>query len=109
MQNPELMGNTLKVLSMRIRGAKTELAAAGEETDGMAESTAKLRAQIKALSGVDIMKDANTFKATYDIMDELAGKWSSLSDIKQASLLETIAGVCPLCAEMYTKFAFNCR
>lgn len=109
MQNPELMGNTLKVLSMRIRGAKTELAEAGEETDGMAESTAKLRAQIKALSGVDIMKDANTFKATYDIMDELADKWSSLSDIKQASLLETIAGVCPLCAEMYTKFAFNCR
>lgn len=109
MQNPELMGNTLKVLSMRIRGAKTELAAAGEETDGMAESTSKLREQIKGLSGVDIMKDANTFKSTYEILDELADKWSSLSDISQASLLETIAGVCPLCAEMYTKFAFNCR
>ena len=56
MQNPELMGNTLKVVSMRIRGAKTELEDMGEETDGVVESTAKLRDEIKALSGVDIMK-----------------------------------------------------
>lgn len=42
---------------MRIRGAKTELEAAGEDVEGMAESTAKLREEIKALSGVDIMLD----------------------------------------------------
>ena len=40
---------------MRIRGAKTQLEEAGLETDGMAESTAKLREEIMALSGVDIM------------------------------------------------------
>lgn len=40
---------------MRIRGAKTELEEAGESTDGMVESTAKLREEIMALSGVDIM------------------------------------------------------
>ena len=46
-----------KTISMRIRGATTELEEAGLETDGMAESTAKLRKEIKALSGVDIMID----------------------------------------------------
>lgn len=40
---------------MRIRGAKTELEDAGLETDGMVESTSKLREELKALSGVDIM------------------------------------------------------
>ena len=54
-QNPEKVGNAMKTMSMRIRGAKTELEEAGESTDGMAESTASLRAEIKALSGVDIM------------------------------------------------------
>lgn len=72
-------------MSMRIRGAKTELEEAGLETEGMAESTAKLREEIKALSGVDIMLDENTFKSTYDIMDELSEKWKDLEDIQQAN------------------------
>lgn len=77
---------------MRIRGAKTELEEAGLETEGMAESTAKLREEIMALSGVDIMENDNTFKSTYDIMDELARKWQDLSDIQQATVTELIAG-----------------
>lgn len=77
---------------MRIRGADTELQQAGLDTDGMAESTAKLREEIKALSGVDIMKNENEFKSTYDILDELSTKWADLTDIQQASLTELIAG-----------------
>lgn len=77
---------------MRIRGAKTELEEAGLETEGMVESTAKLREEILALSGVDIMKNANEFKSTYQIMDELAQKWQDLTDIQQASITELIAG-----------------
>ena len=46
-----------KTISMRIRGAKTELEDAGLETEGMVESTAKLREEIMALSGVDIMEN----------------------------------------------------
>lgn len=42
---------------MRIRGAKTELEEMGEDTTGMVESTAELREEILALSGVDIMQD----------------------------------------------------
>jgi len=69
---------------MRVRGASTELEQAGLETDGMAESTAKLREEIMALSGVDIMLDSDTFKSTYDILDELSVKWQDLTDIQQA-------------------------
>ena len=58
----------------------------------MVDSTAKLREEILALSGVDIMENANEFKSTYKIMDELAAKWEDLTDIQQASITELIAG-----------------
>ena len=79
---------------MRIRGAKTELEDAGLETDGMVESTAKLREEILALSGVDIMDGANQFKSTYAIMDELAQKWEDLTDIQQAKCLPVYTEMC---------------
>lgn len=91
-QNPDKVGNAMKTISMRIRAAKTELEEAGESTDGMAESTASLRAEIKALSGVDIMLNETTFKSTYQIMDELSQKWEDLSDISQATIIELMAG-----------------
>lgn len=77
---------------MRIRGAKTELEDAGLDAEGMADSTAKLRQEIMALSGVDIMLDSTTFKSTYKIMEELSSKWEDLTDIQQASITELIAG-----------------
>lgn len=73
---------------MRIRGADTELQQAGLDTEGMAESTAKLRQEVMALSGVDIMKNENEFKSTYDILDELSTKWADLTDIQQAKFLK---------------------
>lgn len=91
-QDSMKIGTGLKTISMRIRSSKTEIESAGLDTEGMATSTAKLRKEIKALSGVDIMKNANEFKSTYDILDELAEKWSSLTDIQQASVTELIAG-----------------
>ena len=81
-----------KTITMRIRAAKTELENANLDTEGMAESTAELRKEMIALSGVDIMQDENTFKSTYDILDELADKWKNLTDIQQASITELIAG-----------------
>lgn len=72
--------------------AKTELEDAGLDAENMASSTAKLREEIMALSGVDIMLDSTTFKSTYQIMEELAAKWQDLTDIQQASVTELIAG-----------------
>ena len=92
MQDPERVGNGLKTISMRIRGATTELEEAGESTEGMAESTASLRKEVMALAGVDIMQNETTFKSTYQILDELSERWSNLTDIEQASLTELLAG-----------------
>lgn len=91
-QDADTVGTAFKTIAMRIRGAKTELEEAGLETEGMAESTATLRNEILALSGVDIMIDDSTFKSTYDILDELSKKWQDLTDIQQASITELIAG-----------------
>lgn len=92
-QNAEKSGSALQVLSLRIRGAKTELEDMGEETDGMATSTSKLRDKIKGLTkGFDIMKDDKTFKSTYEIMKGISKVWKDLDDISKASLLETLAG-----------------
>lgn len=91
-QDSDTVGTAFKTISMRIRGAKTELEEAGLETDGMVESTAELREEILALSGVDIMIDEDTFKSTYQILDELSDKWQELTDIQQASITELIAG-----------------
>ena len=50
-QDPLKVGNALKTLSLRIRGAKVELEEAGESTEGMANSVSELRKEILALTG----------------------------------------------------------
>lgn len=92
LQDPEKVGNMWKTVSARIRGAKSELAEMGEDTDDMVESTSKLRDLVKGITGFDIMKDENTFKDIYDIIIGISEKWNTLSDIDQASLLENLAG-----------------
>ena len=56
-QDPASVGTAFKTLTMRIRGAETELKEAGLDTDGMAESVSKLREEILDLTGVDIQLD----------------------------------------------------
>ena len=72
--------------------AKQELVDMGEETDGMVESTSKLRDQVKALTGFDIMEDENTFKNIMDIVIGIGEEWENLTDLEQAGLLESLAG-----------------
>ena len=74
------------------RMAKAELENMGEDTDGLCESTSKLREQIQSLTGVDIMVDDNTFKSTTQIVKELGAVWDKLSDSSQAATLELVAG-----------------
>lgn len=79
-------------MSMRIRSTKSDMEAAGEDTEGMAESVSKLRAEIKSLTNVDIMLDDETYKSTYQILDELAQVWDKLNDITKANVLELLFG-----------------
>lgn len=91
-QDADVTAAALRTMSLRIRGASSELEEAGEDTEGMATSTAKLREEIMALSGVDIMLDDTTFKSTAEIIKELGAVWEDLNDITQANILEKIAG-----------------
>lgn len=93
-QDADKVGTALKTVSMFLRAAKTEAEEAGESTDGMANSVSELRDELFALTGgkVDIQIDEDSFKSTYQIMKELSGVWSELTDISQANILELIGG-----------------
>ena len=91
-QDPATVGTAFKTLTMRIRGAKTELEEAGLDTDGMADSVSKLRNELLDLTGVDIQLDEDTFKSTYQILKELSEVWDDLSDVSRANVTELIAG-----------------
>ena len=100
-QDPEQVGAALKVLSMRIRGTKTELEAMGESTDDMATTTSKLRDQILALTnvdgkgGVDIFTENGEYRDTYDILMDIAEVYDDIlaTDNKDAAALtELLAG-----------------
>lgn len=92
LQDADTSGTYLKTLSMYLRASKTDAENAGIATDGMADSVSELRSELKQLAGVDIMKDNNTFKSTYQIMKELSEVWKDLSDTTQANITELISG-----------------
>lgn len=84
----------LKTLSLRLRGTKTELEEAGEDVEGMAENTSELQAKLYALTHgkVDIMKNADEFKNTTEILREMSAAWKDMTDIERASALELMGG-----------------
>lgn len=105
-QNPESVGAGLRTIGLRLRAtdAKT-LQEAGEDTDGVVSSVPQLRQLIRDLTkvssndfkGLDILKDDGSFKSTYDILLSISKIWDEIGnsdqgDLKQASLLEKIAG-----------------
>lgn len=82
----------MKTMSMRLRSTKTDMESAGEDTEGMAESVSKLRDEILALSGVDIMLDESTYKTPYQMLTELGKVWDDLNDISRANIGELLFG-----------------
>ena len=93
-QDPEKAGNSLKVLSMRIRGMKGELQDLGEETDENVENLSQMQGKVLNLTHgkVNIFGDDGSFKSTYEIMQGIADMYDDLTDSDKADLLETIAG-----------------
>ena len=79
-------------MSARIRGSKTELEELGEDIENVM-STSKLQSLVKGMTGFDILEaDGKTYKDIYEIILGIGEKWSELSDINQASLLEALSG-----------------
>lgn len=92
-QNSAELGNALKVLSMRIRGMKGQLEELGEEYENV-ESISKIQTQIlnRTNGAVNIFDDVGNFRATYDIIKDIAKVWDDISQTEQADLIEIIAG-----------------
>ena len=93
-QSPEKVGTMWQTVSARIRGTKSELEELGESTEDVL-STSKLQSLVKGYTGVDIMKDKDTYKDIYTIVSEIGEKWKDLKDVESAALLEGLAG-CPI-------------
>ncbi len=92
LQNAETTGTLWKTVSARIRGATTELDELGESSDDCADGLSKYREEVKALTGVDIMIDDDTFKDTYNIFVEIASVWDELTDTQRSRVSEILGG-----------------
>lgn len=105
-QNPESVGAGLKTVSMRIRGTDMNvLQEAGEDVTGYIQNKSQLRDLIKNQTkvasndykGFDMLKDDGSYKNPYELMLGLGKIWNEIGssdggDLKQASILEKIAG-----------------
>ncbi len=85
-QNSSTVGTALKTISARIRGSKTDLEELGEDTSELAEGFSKYAAEIKALTGFDILKagTTDTYKDLYDIFEGISRVWDDLSETQQS-------------------------
>jgi len=83
-QDEKRVGTAMKTISMRLRGVD-------EETGKLTGAVPELKKAFNDI-GLELMKDATTFKSTYQIFEELAGVWDSLTDIQRAGLVEAIGG-----------------
>lgn len=92
MQNMSKSSTALRTVAARLRNTAETLSTMGEETDFAAESITKLQYQMRQLTGVDIMLDADTFRSTYDILKDISLVWDEITDVQQADVLRLIGG-----------------
>lgn len=100
-QDADSVSNSLKVLSMRLRGTTgSALEEIGEDTEGLIEDFSKLNNKIQSLTktandpkGVSIVdKMTGGYKSTYKILLEISKVWKDIGDMQKAELLEIMAG-----------------
>lgn len=82
----------LRTITARIRNTGVELNDLGEELEDDYNTIPKYREQLMSLSGVDILDGAGQFRATYDIISDLADVWGTLDSQAQAAITTMVAG-----------------
>lgn len=87
-------GNAIKILSMRLRGYDEETQEYSNDVEILDGKIANLTKTADKPSGISLFTDASkeTFKSTYEIMEDIAEIYDELSDKNQAELLEAVAG-----------------
>lgn len=87
-QNISKSSTGLRTITARIRGTKLELDELGEAIE-----TAKYEEAIDILTKHKVaLTDNGEFRATYDILQDIAAVWKELSSMEQATIAEQLAG-----------------
>ena len=89
LQNASKASTGLRTIAARIRNTKAELDELGETM-----TTAKYEEAVKILTGYNVaLTDINgEYRATYDIMADIAAQWDKMTSMEQAALATTLAG-----------------
>lgn len=92
-QNPSKSSTAMRTITARIRNTKAELDELGEELDEKYDTVAKYQKELLGLTGVDILDaTGKNFRATYDILKDLADVWGTLTSAQQAAVTTMLAG-----------------
>ena len=79
------VGNGFKTVALRLRGIN-------EETEELDDSLKTISGDLYDLTGVSVMQDADTYKSTFQILEDMYEVWDDLTDKKQAEALELMFG-----------------
>jgi len=93
-RNSAEVGTALKTMSMRIRGYSEETEGYTEDIEILSGTIANLTKTAKTPGGISLFTDdtKETFKSTYQLLEEISAIYSDLTDVEQADLLEALAG-----------------
>lgn len=88
-QDAAKSSTALRTIAARLRKTDTELDELGESM-----TSSKYDDLVKSLAKLDValVDSNNEYRATYDIMADIASKWESLTTMEQAALADAIAG-----------------
>jgi len=78
------IANALKTITMRLQGVT-------DNQDTFEEDLSKSETQLRSI-GIEIRDSADSFRPVMDVLDELGGKFTSLSEIEQAAVTEALGG-----------------
>lgn len=87
-------GNALKILSMRIRGYDEETETYSNSVEELTGKVADLTKTADTPGGISLFSDdaKETYKSTFQIMEEISNVWDDLTDKNRAELTEVLAG-----------------
>lgn len=89
-QNISRASTGLRTIAARLSASKAELDELGEDSEGV-ETVAKLAESFRAF-GIEIEKGNGQLYSTFDILGQVADKWSELDDEARNTLVNLAAG-----------------
>lgn len=94
-QDPDIIGTSLKTLSLRLTSTSAELEALGEDTEYACETLSDYRNLVMGLTNnkVDILGDDGQYKNTYNILKDISKVWHEMDSMSQNSLMKSLFGV----------------